>query len=262
MDLGIAGKKALVMSSSRGLGLGIAEALAAEGCDVLLTARDSARLDQAVETINAREGGRAASVVADLADPSSLDVISDAVQSELGGADIFVANTGGPPPGLMADVDPSALGQYFDAMVVRVVALAQRLVPHMRDAGWGRFVAVGSLGVVQPIPNLAISNLVRSSLVGWSKSLSSDLADDGITVNMLLPGRIHTDRVDQIDAAAAQRMDATLEDARAASRATIPAGRYGSVEEFAGTAAFLCSQQAGYITGSLVRCDGGLIRSV
>lgn len=262
MDLGIAGKKALVMSSSRGIGLGISEALAAEGCDVLLTARDGDRLATAAEAINARDGGRAISVVADLADPASVDVLADAVQGALGAADIFVANTGGPPPGIMAEVDPAALGKHFDIMVVRVVSLAQRLVPQMRAAGWGRIVAVGSSGVIQPIPNLAISNVVRSSLASWTKSLSNDLAGDEITVNMLVPGRIHTDRVDQIDTATAKRMDITLEDVRAASRATIPSGRYGTVEEFAGTAAFLCSQQAGYITGSIVRCDGGLIRSL
>ncbi len=224
--------------------------------------RNGDRLATAADAINARDGGRAVSVMADLADPASVDVLAEAVQGSFGAADIFVANTGGPPPGTMAEADPAALGKHFDIMVVRVVSLAQRLVPQMRAAGWGRIVAVGSSGVIQPIPNLAISNVVRSSLASWTKSFSNDLAGDGITVNMLVPGRIHTDRVDQIDTATATRMKMSLEEVRAASRATIPSGRYGTVEEFAGTTAFLCSQQAGYITGSLVRCDGGLIRSL
>lgn len=262
MDFGIAGKTALVMSSSRGLGAGVAEALAAEGVHVLLTGRSEERLKELAERINAAGPGRADYVVADLADVDSIDILCDAVTEKLGGADILVANTGGPPPGRMADVDLDGLARHFETMVVRVATLASRLVPHMQARKWGRIVAIGSSGVIQPIPNLGLSNLIRSALVGWSKSLSNDLAGDGITVNMLIPGRIHTDRVDELDAAAAKRSGKSLDETRAASRATIPAGRYGTVAEFAATATFLCSAPASYITGDLIRCDGGLIRSV
>jgi len=262
MDLGIACKKALVMSSSRGLGEGIARALAAEGVEVLLTGRAEDRLRKLAEEITAAGGGHASYVVADLADPACVETLVAAVEATLGGADILVANTGGPPPGRMADAPLEGLSGQFDTMVSRVVTLAARLVPHMQAQGWGRIVTVGSSGVIQPIPNLGLSNLMRSALVGWSKSMANDLAGDGITVNMLIPGRIHTARTDELDAAAAKRTGKTVDQISAASRATIPTGRYGKVAEFAATAAFLCSAPAGYVTGSLIRCDGGMIRSV
>lgn len=262
MDLGLAGKRALVLSSSRGLGLGIAEALAAEGAQVLLTGRNVEALGKAADAINRRGQGRAAFVAADLSDPAFVEILAKAVGDQLGGIDILVNNTGGPPPGRMVDADLDRLADHFTMMVQRVVELTARLVPRMQARKWGRIITIGSSGVIQPIPNLGLSNLLRSSLVGWSKSLAGDLAADGITVNMLLPGRIHTDRVDELDAAAAKRTDTTIEAVRAASRATIPAGRYGRVEEFAAVAAFLASVPAGYVTGSLVRCDGGLIKSV
>lgn len=262
MDLGLTGKRALVMSSSRGLGLGIAQTLAAEGAHVLLTGRSGDKLAAAAVAITAKGPGHAAYVVADLALPDVVETLVGAVQDKLGGVDILVNNTGGPPPGRMVDADPQVLAAQFDAMVLTVIALTQRLLPQLRDQGWGRVITVGSSGIIQPIPNLGLSNALRSALAGWSKSLSNDVAADGVTVNMLLPGRIHTERVDELDAAASERTGATLDGTRAASRATIPAGRYGTVEEFSAVAAFLASQQASYVTGSLIRCDGGAIRSV
>lgn len=262
MDLGLKGKRALVMSSSRGLGLGIARVLAEEGADVLLSGRSRDRLAAEAEAINAKGQGRARWVACDLADASAADTLARAVADTMGAADILVANTGGPPPGKMVDADLSKLAAHFNQMVLRVVETTDRLLPAMRKAGWGRVLAIGSSGVVQPIPTLAVSNTIRSALVGWSKSLSNDLAAEGITVNMLLPGRIHTERVDELDEAAAKREGITIDAVRVASAKSIPAGRYGTVEEFAKTAAFLVSEPASYITGSLVRCDGGSIRSV
>lgn len=262
MDLGLTGKRALVMSSSRGLGLGIARVLVEEGTDVLLTGRNADKLAEQASAITAQGPGKADWVACDLAQPDSADVLANAVTEKLGAADILVANTGGPPPGKMVDTDLTTAAGQFDQMVLRVMEVAAKLVPAMRAAGWGRILTIGSSGVIQPIPTLAMSNVMRSALVGWSKSLSTDLAAEGVTVNMLIPGRIHTERVDQLDTAAADRAGITLDDARAASAKTIPAGRYGKVEEFAKTAAFLVSEPASYITGGLIRCDGGSIRSV
>lgn len=261
MDLGLTGRRALVMAASGGLGAGIARALAAEGAEVLLTARSEDKLAKLTAEINATGAGRASHLAADLDDPDAAQVLAEAC-TRMGGVDILIANTGGPPPGRMADADLSRVPGLFDTMVLRVTQVAAELVPGMRARGWGRIVVIASSGVVQPIPQLGLSNLLRSALVGWSKSMAGDLAAEGITVNMLLPGRIHTDRVDQIDSAAAKAQGRSLDEVRAASRATIPTGRYGTVEEFAAVATFLCSAQASYVTGSMVRCDGGSIRSV
>ena len=261
MDLGIQKKTALVMSSSRGLGEGIAKSLASEGVHVLLSGRNKDRLSEIVDEIEAA-GGQADFVMADLVDPSSVNTIQLAARELLGQIDIFIANTGGPPPGILSGVDPSSLTKQLEMMVVRIVELSSKFIPDMKVAGWGRILAIGSSGVIQPIPNLGISNVVRSALVGWTKSLSIDLAGSGITVNMLLPGSLHTKRIDELDQSVAEKTGQTLESVRKASRANIPIGRYGKVEEFADTAAFICSDRAGYITGSLIRCDGGLIKSV
>jgi 3-oxoacyl-[acyl-carrier protein] reductase len=262
MDMGLDKKNALVMSSSRGLGLGIAEALADEGVNVLLTGRSEDRLKENIERINNRDGGKAYYVRVDLNEPESVTLINDAVLKFLGGADILINNTGGPPPGKMVDVDIAALPGQLEAMVTRVVQITDKLLPHMREQKWGRIITIGSSGLIQPIANLALSNLVRASLVGWSKSLSNDLAAEGITVNMLLPGRIDTERVGEIDAAAAKRNNSTVEAVRKTSMATIPLARYGTVAEFSAVATFLASKSASYITGSQIRCDGGLIKSV
>lgn len=262
MDFGLSGKRALVTAASRGLGLGIATALAGEGAHVLISGRSTDKLKAAAEEITAKGPGKADYVTVDLTAGDAADALVTASQDILGGVDILVNNTGGPPPGRMVDADTDVLAAQFDPMVLTVIKLTQKLVGPMRAQGWGRVITVASSGVIQPIPNLGLSNTLRSALVGWSKSMSNDVAADGVTVNMLLPGRIHTERVDELDTAASNRSGQSMDDVRAASRATIPAGRYGTVEEFAAVAAFLASVPASYVTGSLVRCDGGSIKSV
>jgi 3-oxoacyl-[acyl-carrier protein] reductase len=260
MDLGLKGKRALVLSSSRGLGLGVAQSLAAEGAEVMMTARSAERLENAAKAINAASAGRAHTFVGDLA--GSVDAIHRAAMDAMGGIDILIANTGGPPARTALNVKPEEWMPQFQAMVVPIFTLASQVLPGMRERGWGRIVTIASSGVVQPIPNLVISNALRSSIVGWSKTLATEVAKDGITVNLVLPGRIQTDRVEELDAANAKAQGKAVDEIAEAARATIPAGRYGRVAEFADAVCFLASERASYITGSMIRVDGGAIRGI
>lgn len=261
MDLKIAGKRALVLASTRGLGLGIAEKLAEEGAHVLLCGRTTERLEKAVADIR-QKGGKADYVTADLADPGVVDRLEQEVNAKLGGLDILINNTGGPPPGAMSDAKPETVSRQFEMMVLRVMEITARFLPGMKAQGWGRVLTVASSGVIQPIVNLGLSNALRSALVGWSKSMATENAGDSVTFNMLLPGRIQTERVEELDEANSKRLGKPIEEIRESVKATIPAGRYGEVEEFASVAAFLVSGPASYMTGGLIRCDGGLIKSV
>lgn len=262
MDLGISGKRALVLASSQGLGLGIATQLCAEGADVMLCGRDQEKLVAAAKRLTDAGPGRAHFVVADLTEGDTAAKLYAAAKSELGSVDILVNNTGGPPPGTVDTPDVDLWRAQIDTMLIRVIEITNLCVNDMQASGWGRVLTVASSGVVQPIPNLAMSNTIRSALVGWSKSLSNEVAALGITVNMLLPGRIRTARLDQLDAAQAERTGKTVAEVSASEQATIPAGRYGTVEDFGNVGAFLCSDAASYMTGGLIRCDGGSIRGV
>ncbi|MGB0631493.1 MAG: SDR family oxidoreductase [Alphaproteobacteria bacterium] len=257
MDLGLKEKRALVMGSTRGMGKGIAERLAEEGASVAVCGRNRADADAVAADI---AGARAYSL--DLSDPASVDALIQSVAADLDGLDIVVCNGGGPPPGNIADVDPDVWTAQFQPMFVSQLKIVNAFLPGMRERRWGRVLVISSSGIVQPIPNLGISNAIRASLVGWAKTLSSEVAADGVTVNTIAPGRIHTDRVDQIDAAAAKKQDKPVDEIVRASHATIPAGRYGTVAEFADTAVYLLSDNASYITGSVVKVDGGMIRGV
>src|SRR5215213_4545515 len=260
MDLGLAGKRAIGLPSSRGLGRGSAEALAAEGAHVLMTARSGDRLKEAAEAIGKKGPGRASTFVGDLKD--TVEAIHAAAMKELGVVDILVANTGGPPARTPLTVQPEEWVPQFEAMVVPIFRLAGLVLPGMLERRWGRILTIASSGVVQPIPNLVLSNALRASLAGWSKTLAGEVAKDGVTVNLVLPGRIDTDRLGELDAANAKARGKTPEEIAAAARAAIPAGRYGRVREFADVVCFLASERASYITGSMIRVDGGAVRSV
>ncbi len=262
MDLGIGGKRALVLASSQGLGLGIARALCMEGATVLICGRMEDKLAAAAAELTAVGPGRADYTVVDLSEVDAAARLYSAAKEKLGGVDILVNNTGGPPPGTVEMPDAELWRSQIDTMLLRIIEITNLCLADMKEAGWGRVLTIASSGVVQPIPNLAMSNTIRSSLVGWSKSLSNEVAAAGITVNMLLPGRIRTERLKQLDEAAARQLGRPVEEVSASEQAGIPAGRYGTVEEFGSVGAFLVSEPARYMTGGLIRCDGGSIRGV
>ncbi|HXT91302.1 MAG TPA: SDR family oxidoreductase [Trebonia sp.] len=257
MDLGLEGRSALVCASTGGLGLASARALAAEGARVAVTGR---REEVAREIAGTLPG--AIAIQADLREPGSGQALAEAARDALGQIDILVLNGPGPAPGLASELDGPAVIAAADLLVRPHVELVGCLLPAMRERGWGRIVAVGSSGIITPLPRLASSNLGRSALAGYLKTLAAEVARDGVTVNVVVPGRIATDRVAELDRAAADRAGFSVEEVRRASEAGIPAGRYGRPEEFAAAVVFLAGMPAGYITGSSIRCDGGIIANI
>ena len=262
MDLGLKDRRALVLGATKGLGRGIAEALAAEGAIVVVTGRRLEDATAGAAEIASLYGATVHGLAFDAGESASAVALLDAVRTALGEVDLLVLNAGGPPPGPISAVNPETWRQQFQAQFLSFVEITNAFLPGMRERQWGRILVSSSSGVVQPIPNIGISNALRSSLLGWAKTLSTEVARDGVTVNTILPGRIQTGRVDQIDAANAERTGQTIEQVKAASIASIPAGRVGTTEEYGAAAAFVLSDKAGYITGSTIRVDGGQIRGV
>lgn len=254
MDLGIKGRTALVLASTGGLGAAIARALGDEGANVVVTGRSSEKAQRLAESLPS-----AVAAPTDLTRPDAHEALLARTREAFGEPDIVVLNGPGPKPGRAADLDADDVTAATDLLLAPHVALVRRTLGNMRSQGWGRILAVGSSGVEAPLPMLTTSNIGRAGLAAYLKTLSAEVAADGVTVNMLLPGRIATDRVASLDEAAAQRQGRDVDEVREASKAKIPVGRYGEPSEFGAVAAFLCSGPASYVTGSLVRCDGGLL---
>ena len=263
MDLRLTGKRALICGGSSGLGRAVATALVAEGVHVALLSRSADRLQAVADALNAAGPGRAVIAPADLADHGALLKAVDVAEQALGGPiEILLNNTGGPPPSGVAGLDPDLWRSQFEVMVLSIFRLTDRVLPGMRAAQWGRILNVASVSAVEPIGALGVSNTLRASVAAWAKTLASEVAADGITVNTLLPGRIDTPRIQRLDQAAADRTGTSPEQARADSVKSIPVGRVGTPEEFGAVAAFLASPLAAYVTGSLIRVDGGSVRAV
>jgi 3-oxoacyl-[acyl-carrier protein] reductase len=257
VNLGLAGRTALVLASTSGLGRAVAEALAGEGAAVAVCGR---RSELAVEVAAALPGARGFFV--DLAQADSVDRLVSDVVSALGPIDILVLNSGGPPASSAADTSPDDLRSSNELLLYPMQQLIRLVLPSMQAAGWGRILAIGSSGVREPIPDLALSNSSRAALRGLLKTLASEVAGDGVTVNMILPGRIATDRLQFLNERRAEREGRSVEEVDKALKATIPVGRYGRPEEFGVVAAFLCSDAASYVTGVQLSVDGGLARSL
>jgi 3-oxoacyl-[acyl-carrier protein] reductase len=249
MELGLDGRRALVTGASKGIGAGIAAALAAEGAQVAVAARSAERLEAVADDI----GGRA--YVHDSADLDAVGGLVAKVEGDIGSLDILITNTGGPPAGPDALAFPrDAWEAAYRDLVLSPMALVEAVVPGMRERGFGRIVNVASTSVREPIPVLMLSNAHRAATLAAFKTVARQVAGDGITVNTLLTGRIATDRIAD--------MAGSIEAAEAAARDQVPAGRLGTVAEFAAVAAFLCSVPAAYVTGAAVPVDGGLMSGV
>jgi 3-oxoacyl-[acyl-carrier protein] reductase len=259
MDLGLKGKVAMVAGASRGLGFAVAQALAREGALVSMASRDETAICAAAKRLGVQD------VLATPLDVKSADGIqrwARATEERFGGVDILFANAGGPPAGAALSFDDAAWQSAIDLLLLSTIRMVRATVPSMEARGGGAILVSTSSSVKEPIQNLGLSTVVRASVSALAKTLALELAASGIRVNQIVPGRIDTDRVRQLDEINGQKQGVTAEQAKAKSIAAIPIGRYGEPEEFARVAVFLLSSAASYMTGATVQVDGGLIRSV
>ena len=257
MDLGIAGKKALVCASSKGLGKGCALALAEAGVDLVLNARGSKALNETAEAIRSRFNVRVEAVVADITTPEG----QEEVLTRAGAVDILVNNAGGPPPGMWSDWGRDDFMAALNANMLTPIALMSRLLPTMIEQGWGRVVNITSQSVKAPIAVLGLSNSARAGLTGYVAGTARQVAPFGVTINNLLPGVHDTDRIMSIDTQVSQSQGIPLEQVAKERSASIPAGRYGTIEEFGATCAFICSQHASFMVGQNILLDGGSVNA-
>jgi len=257
MDLGIAGKKALVCASSKGLGKGCALALAEAGVDLVLNARGSKALNETAEAIRSRFNVRVEAVVADITTPEG----QEEVLTRAGAVDILVNNAGGPPPGMWSDWGRDDFMAALNANMLTPIALMSRLLPTMIEKGWGRVVNITSQSVKAPIAVLGLSNSARAGLTGYVAGTARQVAPFGVTINNLLPGVHDTDRIMSIDTKVSQSQGIPLEQVAKERSASIPAGRYGTIEEFGATCAFICSQHASFMVGQNILLDGGSVNA-
>ena len=258
MDLGLRGRTAVVGGATSGLGLASAQVLAEAGCNLLVWSRRADATAALADELSARHGVRVDHVTADATESGAAAAVAGAAEA-MGPIDILVSNAGGPPTVDPTATDADGWSRAFQLLAGTPIELATRLLPGMRERGWGRIVAILSSGVRQPIPELVYSNAGRSALAAWLKTTARTVAADGVTVNGVMPGRIATPRIHELDSGRAAREGTTEDAVRAAHLATIPAGRYGEPSELGALVGFLASERASYVTGQLIAVDGGLI---
>lgn len=262
MDLGIKGKIALVAAASKGLGRAVAEELAAEGAALVLCARGAEALQQTAAAIEAAHGVPVLAVVADLSTLAGVASVTEAALARFGQVDILVTNAGGPPAGTFEQHDAEAWNAATKLLLTSVVELTRAVLPGMKERGWGRILNITSIAVKQPVAGLLLSNSLRAAVTGMARTLATEVAPFGITVNNILPGYTRTDRVEHLAQATADREGISTEEATTRWTKEIPMQRLGEPAEFAALAAFLCSARASYITASSIPVDGGWIKAL
>jgi 3-oxoacyl-[acyl-carrier protein] reductase len=256
MELGLKGKRAIVMAASRGLGYASALGLAREGCRMIICSRDQARIEAAAAAIKKETGAEVQALVADVSSASEAKRLVDAAVAAYGGLEIVVHNAGGPPAGETLQMSDEQWQKAFEQNLLSFTRVVGAAVPEMKKAGYGRVLTIASSSIKQPIPNLALSNALRAGVWGIAKTLSRELAPHGILVNVVAPGRIDTERIAELDQANAQKSGKSIDDVRKTSIAGIPLGRLGRPEELANLVVFLASDAGSYITGQAITVDG------
>lgn len=261
MDLGLKGKVAMVAGASRGLGYAVADALAREGASVSISSSNPSAIESAAGRLG-NAGGRIQAAVVDVRNASHIERWAKETIDAFGGVDLLFTNAGGPPAGSVLSFDDAAWQNAVDLLLFSAIRMVRAVVASMKQRGGGSILMTTSSSVKEPIPNLALSNVVRGGVSSLAKTLALELAGDNIRVNQIIPGRIDTDRVKHLDEISGKRQGISAADAKAKSVAAIPFGRYGEPVEFGRVAAFLLSDAAGYMTGATVQVDGGLIKAV
>ena len=262
MELGLRGKVALVAAASRGLGCAVAEELAQEGTGLILCARGEAVLQERCARIRQKSDVAVIGVAADLSVRADVEHVVQSGLERFGRIDILVTNVGGPPAGLFESLPAKSWEEATQLLLTSVLDLTRLVLPGMKEQGWGRILNITSIAAKQPVANLILSNSLRAAVTGFAKTLASEVAEFGITVNNILPGYTRTERVEELAQSIADREGIMPAEVRARWEAEIPMKRLGEPSEFAALAAFLLSERASYITGSSIAVDGGWIRSL